>query len=136
MRILFVLAMCMFMYCENDPEANISDQDKFFRGNHPLESIDALSGNNPYSVNPSKNVYLTIESNSNAHFIFKSNTGEYLTAALPCDKMRFQFIPEESTDQPYCKFRWNPNATFTSANWQSNVVYYVVAVKKSQIRQK
>jgi hypothetical protein len=124
------------MQCESAPDANVSDQDKFFQGNHLLESIDALSSNNIYSSNTSKNIYLTIESNSNAHFIFKSNSGEYLAAALPYDKMRFQFIPEESTEQPYCKFRWMPYPMFTSTNWQTYVVYYVIAVKKSQIQQK
>lgn len=138
MRILFALLMCAFICC--DEEAMLSEKDKFFRGNHPLESVEIISDSGSfrqYIPNPSKSIYVVVYSQTNkAQILFKSNTGEYINALLPYDKMRFQFLSDESTEQPYCKFRWSTDYDFNSSNWQDDMIYYVVAVKKTQIRQK
>ena len=130
----------MFIYCSsnNDPDANVSDQEKFFRGNHALASLDVIPDNSKNLYAPAtKEIYLEVDVKGNtAQFIFKNNSNEYMTAILPYDIMRFQFLSDDATDQPYCKFRWNPGVTFTTGNWSHSIVYYVIGIKKSQIRSK
>jgi hypothetical protein len=126
------------MYCESDPDAYVSEQEKFFRGNHLLASVDIIPDNNKATYIPAtKEIYLEVDNKVNtAQFMFKNNNGEYMVAILPYNMMRFQFLSEDATEQPYCKFRWNPNASFSTGNWQGGIVYYVIAIKKSQIRSK
>lgn len=138
MRILFLLAMCMFMYCDEDPNAYASDKDKFFRGTHPLETLSSIPDSGRASMyTPAHDIYLEVDAKANtARFIFKNNNNEYMTAILPYDIMRFQFLPEDAFDQPYCKFRWMTDRGFCVGQWKEEVVYFVIGIKKSQIQGK
>lgn len=133
MRILAVLLMCAFICC--DEETMVSEKDKFFRGNHLLESMEIGSETNIYTPRSDKTIYLTIHGATNiSNFMFKGNNGSYINASLPYNRMQLQFIPEESTEHPYCKFRWSTSCCFKQFEWQDEVVYYVIAIKKSQIQ--
>jgi hypothetical protein len=136
------LILCVFAFfnlsCEKEDQqqigqpvdslAGLNEMDKFFHGKHPLESF-------PSFVDTIKKIhYVQIDVWANkTHLFWKNYKGETINCILPYDKMRYEFISEDSYDEPYIKFRWNNAESFDCTKWQDYVIYYVVGTKKSWV---
>ena len=132
MRYFILLIAYLFVFCgKEDME---SDATKFFKGNHQLSTITISPDSSKRYSAATNDFYIQVNNKeNNVKFMFQNTNGEYMNALIPYDKIRFIFLAEDSNTQPYCKFRWNPNSLFTESRWDNDVIYCVIAIKKSQI---
>jgi hypothetical protein len=125
MIVIFVTILVIVF--SNQQKDKITEADKFFQGVHSLEAFPS------FTDTIKKEHYLQVDIWANkAHIFWKNNSDEIMNVILPYDKMRFEFIPEESYDKPFIKFKWKSN-NFDADKWQDQIIYYIIGIKKSWI---